>query len=85
MGELWPCAALDASRRVVATATGLGIPVPGFASALSYYDSLRAEGLPANLIQAQRDFFGAHTYRRTDRDGAFHTRWGRDRTEQPAG
>jgi 6-phosphogluconate dehydrogenase len=71
-------------RRVVTTATGLGIPVPGFASALSYYDSLRAERLPANLIQAQRDFFGAHTYRRTDRDGAFHTRWGQDRTEQPA-
>jgi 6-phosphogluconate dehydrogenase len=76
--------AQDAWRRVVATATGLGIPVPGFASALSYYDSLRAERLPANLIQAQRDFFGAHTYRRTDRDGTYHTRWGQDRTEQPA-
>jgi 6-phosphogluconate dehydrogenase len=74
--------AQDAWRRVVATATGLGIPVPGFASALSYYDSLRAERLPANLIQAQRDFFGAHTYRRTDRDGVFHTLWGQDRTEQ---
>ncbi|HEY8472244.1 MAG TPA: NADP-dependent phosphogluconate dehydrogenase [Natronosporangium sp.] len=69
-------------RRVVATATELGIPVPGFASALSYYDSLRAERLPANLIQAQRDFFGAHTYRRTDRDGVFHTRWGQDRGER---
>jgi 6-phosphogluconate dehydrogenase len=69
-------------RRVVAAATGRGIPVPGFASALSYYDSLRAERLPANLIQAQRDFFGAHTYRRTDRDGVYHTLWGQDRTER---
>jgi 6-phosphogluconate dehydrogenase len=76
--------AQEAWRRVVATATGLGIPVPGFASALSYYDSLRAERLPANLIQSQRDFFGAHTYRRTDRDGVYHTLWGQDRTEQPA-
>jgi 6-phosphogluconate dehydrogenase len=74
--------AQDAWRRVVSTATEIGIPVPGFASALSYYDSLRAERLPANLIQSQRDFFGAHTYRRTDRDGAFHTRWGQDRTEE---
>lgn len=75
-------AAQAAWRRVVATATGLGIPVPGFATALSYYDSLRAERLPANLIQAQRDFFGAHSYRRVDADGVFHTRWGGDRSEQ---
>jgi 6-phosphogluconate dehydrogenase len=75
-------AAQPAWRRVVATATGLGIPVPGFAAALSYYDSLRAERLPASLVQAQRDFFGAHTYRRVDRDGVFHTRWGADRHEQ---
>jgi 6-phosphogluconate dehydrogenase len=67
---------------VVATATGLGIPVPGFAAALAYYDSLRAERLPANLVQAQRDFFGAHTYRRVDRDGVFHTDWGGDRRER---
>jgi 6-phosphogluconate dehydrogenase len=68
-------------RRVVAAAAEAGVPVPGFAAALSYYDSLRAERLPANLIQAQRDYFGAHTYRRVDRDGAFHTRWSQDRTE----
>ena len=53
----------------------LGIPTPGFASALAYYDALRAERLPAALTQAQRDFFGAHTYRRVDREGSFHTRW----------
>jgi len=69
-------------RRVVSTAVAQGIPVPGFGAALSYYDSLRAERLPANLIQAQRDFFGAHTYRRTDAEGVYHTRWGQDRSEQ---
>jgi 6-phosphogluconate dehydrogenase len=74
--------AQQAWRQVVSTATALGIPVPGFASALSYYDSLRAERLPASLVQAQRDFFGAHTYRRTDRDGVYHTLWGGDRSEQ---
>jgi 6-phosphogluconate dehydrogenase len=73
--------AQDAWRRVVSTAVTLGIPAPGFATALAYYDSLRAERLPAALTQAQRDFFGAHTYRRTDRDGAFHTLWGGDRSE----
>ncbi|MFJ3794431.1 NADP-dependent phosphogluconate dehydrogenase [Kitasatospora sp. NPDC090091] len=62
-------------RRVVSTAAQLGVPAPGFATALAYYDSLRAERLPAALIQGQRDFFGAHTYRRVDREGAFHTRW----------
>ncbi|GAA3134791.1 NADP-dependent phosphogluconate dehydrogenase [Planomonospora alba] len=68
-------------RRVVATAAELGIPVPGFSSALAYYDALRAERLPAALIQGQRDFFGAHTYRRVDRRGVFHTLWSGDRTE----
>jgi 6-phosphogluconate dehydrogenase len=77
-------AAQDAWRRVVVTATELGIPVPGFSAALAYYDGLRADRLPAALTQAQRDFFGAHTYRRTDRDGAFHTLWGGDRTETSA-
>jgi len=62
-------------RRVVATAVQLGVPVPAFSSALAYYDSYRSAVLPANLLQAQRDFFGAHTYRRVDRDGVFHTRW----------
>jgi len=67
--------AQDAWRDVVATAVTSGIPVPGFAAALAYYDALRAERLPAALIQGLRDFFGAHTYRRTDREGSFHTLW----------
>ncbi|WP_406832862.1 NADP-dependent phosphogluconate dehydrogenase [Pedococcus sp. KACC 23699] len=71
----------DAWRRIVATAALSGIPVPGFASALSYYDSLASERLPAALVQAQRDFFGAHTYRRVDGDGVFHTLWSGDRSE----
>jgi 6-phosphogluconate dehydrogenase len=66
---------------VVATAARLGIPTPGFATALAYYDGLRAERLPAALIQGLRDFFGAHTYRRVDRDGVYHTLWGGDRRE----
>ena len=75
-------AAQDAWRNVVATAVRLGIPVPGFSAALSYYDALRAERLPAALIQGLRDFFGAHTYRRTDREGTFHTLWAQDRSEE---
>jgi 6-phosphogluconate dehydrogenase len=76
-------AGIDSWRRVVVTATELGIPIPGFASALSYYDALRAERLPAALTQGLRDFFGAHTYGRTDADPAarFHTLWSGDRTE----
>jgi 6-phosphogluconate dehydrogenase len=62
-------------RRVVMTATELGIPVPAFSSALSYFDSYRSGRLWANMIQAQRDYFGAHTYRRVDMDGTFHTEW----------
>lgn len=62
-------------REAVATAVRLGIPVMGLSSALAYFDAFRSERLPANLIQAQRDFFGAHTYRRIDREGVFHTRW----------
>ncbi|WP_116949087.1 NADP-dependent phosphogluconate dehydrogenase [Jiangella endophytica] len=77
-------AAQDAWRTVVATATRLGIPAPGFATALAYYDALRAPRLPAALTQGQRDFFGAHTYHRVDRDGVFHTLWsdGRDEEQQ---
>jgi 6-phosphogluconate dehydrogenase len=75
-------AAQDSWRNVVATAARLGIPVPGFSAALAYYDALRAERLPAALIQGLRDYFGAHTYRRTDRDGVFHTRWAQDRSEE---
>ena len=67
--------AQDSWRRVVAVAAQLGIPAPGFSTALAYYDALRSERLPAALIQGQRDFFGAHTYRRTDRPGTFHTHW----------
>jgi 6-phosphogluconate dehydrogenase len=62
-------------RRVVATAVELGVPVPGFAAALSYYDGYRRDRLPANLLQAQRDYFGAHTYKRIDKEGTFHTDW----------
>ncbi|MCK4418384.1 NADP-dependent phosphogluconate dehydrogenase, partial [Candidatus Aerophobetes bacterium] len=62
-------------RKVVIVATELGIPVPGFSSALTYFDSYRTLRLPANLIQAQRDYFGAHTYRRVDKEGTFHTEW----------
>src|SRR5581483_10977692 len=75
-------AAQEAWRNVVATAARLGIPVPGFSAALAYYDALRAERLPAALIQGLRDYFGAHTYRRTDREGTFHTLWAQDRSEQ---
>jgi 6-phosphogluconate dehydrogenase len=75
--------AIDSWRRVVSTATALGIPIPGFSSALSYYDALRTERLPAALIQGLRDFFGAHTYARIDgdRDQKFHTLWSGDRSE----
>jgi 6-phosphogluconate dehydrogenase len=62
-------------RKAVATAVELGVPVPAFSTALAYYDSYRSAVLPANLLQAQRDFFGAHTYRRVDREGIFHTHW----------
>ena len=74
----------DGWRQVVAGAAQHGVPVPGFASALAYYDGLRAERLPAALIQGLRDLFGAHTYRRTDKDGSFHTMWGEDGREVPA-
>lgn len=70
--------AQDAWRRVVATAAQLGVPTPGFSSALAYYDGLRADRLPAALVQGQRDFFGAHTYRRVDREGTFHVEWASD-------
>ncbi len=62
-------------RRVVATAAELGVPAPAFSSALAYFDSYRSARLSANLLQAQRDYFGAHTYRRVDREGVFHTEW----------
>ena len=77
--------ACAAWRRVVAGAAQNGIPTPAFSSSLAYYDGIRAERLPAALIQAQRDFFGAHTYRRVDKDGSFHTEWSGDRTETEVG
>lgn len=65
----------DAWREVIAFAVKLGIPVPALSSALSYYDSYRTERLPANLLQAQRDYFGAHTFERLDKEGSFHFEW----------
>lgn len=77
-------AGVESWRRVVADAAMAGVPVPAFASSLAYYDGLRRDRLPAALIQGLRDNFGAHTYRRVDRDGTFHTLWGGDRSEVPA-
>ena len=73
--------AQDAWRSVVSDAAKAGIPAPAFSSSLAYYDGLRADRLPAALVQGQRDFFGAHTYKRIDKDGTFHTLWSGDRTE----
>lgn len=66
-----------ALRRVIQVAVNLGIPCLAFSSALAYFDAYRSARLPANLTQAQRDYFGAHTYRRVDRAGSFHTEWTR--------
>ena len=68
-------------RRIVSMAAHSGVPSPAFSSSLAYYDGLRAERLPAALIQGQRDFFGAHTYQRIDKKGTFHTLWSGDRSE----
>jgi 6-phosphogluconate dehydrogenase len=65
----------EAWRNVLSIAVTRGIPVPSFASALAYYDSYRTERLPANLLQAQRDYFGAHTFERMDKEGSFHFQW----------
>ena len=65
----------EALRETIVYAVQAGIPVPCFSAALSYFDSYRTETLPANLLQAQRDYFGAHTYERKDREGIFHTKW----------
>ena len=73
--------AQPAWRSVVKKAIDAGVPVPAFASSLAYYDGYRRQRGPANLIQGLRDYFGAHTYHRIDRDGAFHTRWAQDGTE----
>jgi 6-phosphogluconate dehydrogenase len=71
--------AQDSWRHVVSTSAELGIPVPAFSAALAYYDGYRRDRLPANLLQAQRDYFGAHTYERLDKPGTFHTDWIRER------
>src|SRR5947208_5668156 len=73
--------AQPAWRRVVKTAVDHGIPIPAFASSLAYYDGYRRARGPANLIQGLRDYFGAHTYHRVDREGAYHTRWAQDGEE----
>ncbi|NEQ29308.1 MAG: NADP-dependent phosphogluconate dehydrogenase, partial [Microcoleus sp. SIO2G3] len=65
----------NAWREVIATAAKTGIPVPAFSASLDYFDSYRRASLPQNLTQAQRDYFGAHTYMRTDKDGIFHSEW----------
>jgi 6-phosphogluconate dehydrogenase len=75
---------VDAWRRVVASAVTHGVPAPALSSSLAYFDGLRREHLPAALVQALRDNFGAHTYERVDRPGAFHTQWAGDGSEAPA-
>ncbi len=72
---------MDSWRNVVVYATRLGLPAPVFTSSLAYYDSLRSDRLPAAIVQGQRDFFGAHTYKRIDKEGTFHTEWSGDRSE----
>jgi len=66
---------------VVALAVEHGVAIPAFSSSLSYFDGLRRSRGPANLLQGLRDYFGAHTYRRLDAEGSFHTRWGQDGAE----
>lgn len=66
---------VDAARDLVAYAARNGIPVPGLSNSLTYFDAYTSERLPLNLIQAQRDYFGSHTYERLDREGIFHTEW----------
>ncbi len=62
-------------RQIIETAVAWGVPIPGFMASLAYFDAYRSARLPANLIQAQRDYSGAHTYRRIDSEGVFHTQW----------
>ena len=81
LAPYFSAAVIDAQaawRRVVSHAVDAGIPAPAFSSALAYFDGYRRERGPANLIQGLRDYFGAHSYRRTDAFGAFHTRWSQD-------
>jgi len=66
---------VPAVRKLLRIAISSGIPMPASANSLSYFDALTTGRLPLNLIQAQRDYFGSHTYQRTDREGTFHTEW----------
>jgi 6-phosphogluconate dehydrogenase len=75
---------VDSWRRIVVAAAEAGIPTPAFSSSLAYFDGLRRNRLPAALIQGLRDNFGAHTYRRIDKDGSFHTMWAGDKSEVTA-
>jgi 6-phosphogluconate dehydrogenase len=68
-------------QQVIRLAVESGVPTPAFSSSLAYYDGLRRARGPANLLQGLRDYFGAHTYRRLDKEGSFHTRWGQDGAE----
>jgi 6-phosphogluconate dehydrogenase len=79
-----PMRSRTAWRRVVSAAVQAGVPTPAFSSSLAYYDALRAERLPAALIQGLRDSFGAHTYQRTDRPGSFHVSWAEDGKQRAA-
>ena len=80
----WRRDGVTAWRRVVSAAVQAGVPTPTFSSSLAYYDAPRAERLPAALIQALRDNFGAHTYQRTDRPGSFHVSWAEDGKQRTA-
>src|ERR1700730_999468 len=73
--------AQPAWRRVIMEAVDRGVPIPAFSASLAYYDGYRRARGPANLIQGLRDYFGSHTYHRTDKKGAFHTQWAQDGTE----
>ena len=66
---------VDSTRSIVTEAMKLGFSIPVFAAALNYFDALRTQRMPTNLIQAQRDYFGAHTYELIDKEGVFHTHW----------
>jgi 6-phosphogluconate dehydrogenase len=68
-------AALPGTRQIISAATTAGIAAPGYAAALSYFDAFRSKRMPSNLTQAQRDFFGAHTYELIGKEGTFHTQW----------
>ena len=65
----------QAARKIATLAVQAGVPCPGYTAAITYYDQYRSAVLPANMIQAQRDYFGAHTYERNDREGTFHYKW----------